>query len=80
MKFLFLLVALFTFVFPSDFYDNYGCNTRGKSKCCWVHYSSCCEPAEGKRTCIYEKTLCCKHRQYSMEDGEYVYTYTRESN
>ena len=57
MKFIFLLIGLFTFVFSSAYYDDYGCNTKGKPKCCWVHYNSCCEPAERMRTYIEKKNF-----------------------
>ena len=76
MKFLILLIALFAFVSSNPYYDNYGCNTGSKNSCCWANYNSCCKPPEGKRTCNDVRTVCCKHRQYDMAEGEYVYTFT----
>ena len=76
MKFLVLLIALFAFVSSNPYYDDYGCNTGSKNKCCWVNYHSCCKPPEGKRTCNEVRTVCCKSKQYDMEEGEYVYIYT----
>ena len=79
MKFIFL-IALFACIF-CGFYDEYGCKITGSSKkCCWFNYHSCCKPAEGKRTCFEKRTLCCKRRVYSMEDGEYVYLYSGGSD
>ena len=75
MKFIFLLIALFTFVFSSAFDENYGCELKGKNKCCWVNFNSCCKPAEGVRTCREAKTLCCKLKEYNLNEGEYVYIY-----
>ena len=75
MKFIFLLISLFAFAFSSGFYENYGCQIGSKSKCCWVNSNSCCKPAEGKRTCKNAKTVCCKHKQYNMAEGEYVYLF-----
>ena len=80
MKFFILLIALFALVSSSPYMDNYGCNIGSKSKCCWVNYNSCCQPPEGKRTCKEVKTVCCKHKQYSMEEGAYVYTYSGGSD
>ena len=82
MKFIFLLIALFAFAFSNEYYDNYGCELRGKNRCCWLHYSNCCQPPQGPRTCENDKTLCCKYKEYSMEEGEYVYTYNggKDSN
>ena len=76
MKFLILLIALFAFVSSNPYYDDYGCNTGSKNSCCWTNYNSCCKPPEGKRTCNDVRTVCCKHRQYDMAEGEYVYTFT----
>ena len=80
MKFLFLLIALFTFVFSSEFEDNYGCELNYKNRCCWIKYNSWCRPLGEKRPCKEVKTLCCKTWEYNEETGHYGYTYTGDSN
>ena len=77
MKFIFLLIALFAFVFSSNpYYENYGCQIGSKNKCCWVNYHSCCNPPKEKRTCKEVKTICCKSWELNEETGLYHYKYT----
>ena len=82
MKFIFLLIALFAFIFSNSFYENYGCELGGKNKCCWINSINCCQPAEGKRTCENQKTVCCKYKEYRMDNAEYIYTFSggKDSN
>ena len=81
MKFIFLLMALFAFVLSdgevgNPYYDNYGCQIpRGKTICCWTNWLNCCWPPNGKKKCTEVDTLCCKHKEYDMSEGEYVYTF-----
>ena len=75
MKLLFLLIALFAFVFSSIYDYDYGCNIKGKKRCCWIKNNSCCKTKEGPN-CQKEITMCCKTKQWSMEDAEYVYIIT----
>ena len=81
MKFILLLIALFAFVLSGEvgnpYYDNYGCDIKsGKNSCCWDHWHNCCWPPNGKRKCDEVRTLCCKKKEYSLEDGEYHYYFT----
>ena len=81
MKFIFLLIALFALVLSGEvgnpYYDNYGCSIpRGKNSCCWNNWLNCCMPPNGKRTCQEVRTMCCKHKEYDMSEGEYDYRFS----
>ena len=73
MKLVLILFSLFafTFAYPTEFEEEYGCSLKRLKICCWSNYNECCDPPSGPRTCPDKRTLCCKKRVYIVEEGDY---------
>ena len=80
MKIALILLSLLAFAFSekeeeffeyTEYYRDYGCSIKTVSKCCRDNYDNCCSPVTGPRKCEEKRTLCCKRKVYSMEEGTY---------